>query len=36
MLRGWVGLRAVTPDARPLVGATPVEGFVLAAGSGQA
>jgi sarcosine oxidase subunit beta len=34
VLRGWVGLRAVTPDARPLVGATLVEGFLLAAGFG--
>ncbi|HXH11799.1 MAG TPA: FAD-binding oxidoreductase [Alphaproteobacteria bacterium] len=32
--RGWAGLRAVTPDTRPLVGETPVEGFLLAAGFG--
>lgn len=32
--RGWAGLRAVTPDTRPLVGKTPVEGFLLAAGFG--
>jgi glycine/D-amino acid oxidase-like deaminating enzyme len=29
-----VGLRAVTPDAKPLLGQTPVHGFLLAAGFG--
>ncbi|MFC7166360.1 NAD(P)/FAD-dependent oxidoreductase [Halospeciosus flavus] len=28
----WVGLRTVTPDGRPLVGETEVDGFYLAAG----
>lgn len=28
----WVGLRTVTPDGRPLVGSTSVDGFHLAAG----
>jgi len=34
VMRGWVGLRAVTPDARPLLGETPVKGFLLAVGFG--
>ena len=34
VVRGWVGLRVVTPDARPLLGETPLAGFLLAAGFG--
>lgn len=31
-LSGWAGLYEVTPDAHPIFGATPVEGFYLVAG----
>ncbi len=31
-LSGWAGLYEVTPDAHPIFGATPVEGFFLVAG----
>jgi sarcosine oxidase subunit beta len=34
VLHGWAGLRAVTPDGRPLLGETSVAGFLLAAGFG--
>jgi D-hydroxyproline dehydrogenase subunit beta len=32
---GWYGLRPMTPDGLPLVGATPVEGLYLHAGHGS-
>jgi sarcosine oxidase, subunit beta len=31
-LSGWAGLYEVTPDAHPIFGATPVEGFTVVAG----
>jgi sarcosine oxidase subunit beta len=31
-LSGWAGLYEVTPDAHPILGPTPVEGFWLVAG----
>ena len=31
-LTGWAGLYEVTPDAHPIFGATPVEGFHVVAG----
>ena len=32
VVRGWVGLRTVTADCLPIVGETPVKGFLLAVG----
>jgi sarcosine oxidase subunit beta len=32
VVRGWVGLRTVTPDCLPIVGETEVKGFLLAVG----